>query len=47
MAPFLVKAPQMSLHAGFLLGRTVESAALAAASRVALMPLEVIAEHSM
>ncbi len=48
MDPFLVlmTAPQMIVHARFFFGRTGESAALAAASRVALMPLEVTAEHS-
>ncbi len=48
VAPFLdaTKAPQMIVHARFLLGRTGESAALAAAAKVDLMPLEVTAEHT-
>ncbi len=48
VAPFLetTKAPQMIVHARFLFGRTSESAVLAAAAKVDLMPLEVIAEHS-
>ncbi len=48
MAPFLVitASPHMRAHARLLLRRTGESVALIAASKVALMPLEVIAEHS-
>ncbi len=43
----LVTVPQMCVHARFLLRRNDENVALAAASTVAMMTLEVIAEHSM
>ncbi len=48
MDPFLVimTGPQIIVHARFFFGRTSESAALAAAAKVDLMPLEVTAEHS-
>ncbi len=48
MDPFLVimTGPQIIVHARFFFGRTGESAALAAVAKVALMPLEVTAEHS-
>ncbi len=42
----IMTAPQMIAHARFFFGQAGESAALAAASRVDLMPLDVIAEHS-